>query len=208
MDNLEYLNQIAQSSRPVAPAKKSSGLFSSSIFKIAIGGIIAFFILIAVGSLLGSLGNKANELTKQLLLRTNNLNATITAYNPVVKPSGLRAIGSSLSTVLTHSSNQLNTYLVGDSEDKDEEATVPSEKITEEETTLINNLNSTLANAQLNGLLDRTYNNQLSLQVSLLLSLISELAARTKDQQLYDILESYYANLSTINRSLENYSGS
>ncbi len=205
MDNLEYLNQISKSNRPVSPVrKKSSGPLGSPIFKIAIGGIIGLVFILAFASLFSSLGKKASELTKQVLLRTNNLNSVVTEYNPAVKSSRLRAIGSSLTTVLTNSSTQLSAYLT--SVDGSKDATTPSNKTIATETAQLEELQLSLTNAKLNGLLDRTYENQLILQVSLLLSLISELESRTNDNELLTILSSYSSNLETIHSNLESYS--
>lgn len=205
MDNLEYLNQISKSNRPLRPArKKSSGPLGSPIFKIAIGGIIALVFILAFASLFSNLGKKAGELTKQVLLRTNNLNSVVAEYNPAVKSSRLRAIGSSLTTVLTNSSTQLSTYLASVDDSKD--PTTPGNKTIATETAQLEELQLALTNAKLNGVLDRAYENQLSLQVSLLLSLISELEDRTKDSELLSILSSYSSNLETIHSNLEAYS--
>ena len=78
-------------------------------------------------------------------------------------------------------------------------------KEAEEEAKLAENLNLSLGNAKLNGLLDRTYENQLTLQVSLLLSLTSQILARTKDEQLLEIVSSLHASLNTIHENLESY---
>ncbi len=99
MDSLEYLNQISKSNRPV---KKSSGDVSkTTIIKIAAGGIVLFVLIIAFGSLLGNLSSKVGNTTKQLYSRTDQVNSTLRTYNKSLKSSRLRAIGSSLQTVLT-----------------------------------------------------------------------------------------------------------
>lgn len=202
MDNLEYLKQISQSNRPVAK-ENNGGMSMGLIIKIAVGGVVLFFLLMAVGLLAGNLGGKTSTLTKQLYARTVSVNTTLTPYTQTVKSSRLRAIGTSLAAVLTNSSNQLSTYITSHNSKKD--ALVLSGKESEEEAKLAENLNLSLNNAKLNGLLDRTYENQLTLQVSLLLSLTSQILARSKDEQLLEIVSSLHASLNTIHENLESY---
>lgn len=202
MDNLTYLNQISQTNRPVKTTKKS-GVTNGLIAKIAIVGVVLFFIIMAFGAMIGNLNHKPSELTKQLYVRTTNLGKTVTDYNSALKSSRLRAIGVSLSTILTNSANQLSAYL---STDDSKNALVPSESTLETENSVIEELNTSLNNAKLNGILDRVYDNQIGLQVSLLLSQISGLEARTKDPILLEILSSYRSSLETIHQNIEAYS--
>lgn len=202
MDNLTYLNQISQTNRPVKTTKKG-GVTNRLIAKIAIVGVVLFFIIMAFGAMIGNLNHKPSELTKQLYVRTTNLGKTVTDYNSALKSSRLRAIGVSLSTILTNSANQLSAYL---STDDSKNALVPSESTLETENSVIEELNTSLNNAKLNGILDRVYDNQIGLQVSLLLSQISGLEARTKDPKLLEILSSYRSSLETIHQNIEAYS--
>lgn len=207
MDNLEYLNKI---SKPTTGAAKTTGkakLFgnNSAIWKIAIGGAVIFFLLMMLGNLMGSLNSKTSDLTKQLYTRSNNLNTVITANNKVLKSSRLRAIGLSLSAVLTNSTRELQAYLTPEGSDK-KKALVPDAKLAKTEQETLDNLQNILTNARLNGILDRTYSNQIGLQVALLLSMISELNARTKDAKLKEILATFHSNLQPIYQSLEEYS--
>lgn len=202
MDNLEYLKQISQSNRPVAK-EGNGGMSMGLIIKIAVCGVVLFFLLMAVGLLAGNLGGKTSTLTKQLYTRTVSVNTAFSPYTQTVKSSRLRAIGTSVAAVLTNSSNQLSTYIT--SHDSKKDALVLGGKEAEEEAKLAENLNLSLGNAKLNGLLDRTYENQLTLQVSLLLSLTSQILARTKDEQLLEIVSSLHASLNTIHENLESY---
>lgn len=205
MDNFAYLNQISKSAHAKStPTKKSGGLLSKfSIGKIALIGIVGFFLLMALGGLLGSINNKPKELSKQIYLRSTNLSSVLTTYNPSVKSSRLRSISVSLITVLNHTSSQLSAYIGG--EKYKEEDLLPKKKTAESETALTEELELSLNNAKLNGILDRIYENQLTLQVSLLLSLTSQLLARTKDESLISILSPFYYSLETIHNNLESY---
>lgn len=204
MDNLEYLQQISKSNRPVAPAQPTSKSNLSLIIKITIGGIISFVAILILGIALGNMGAKSSDLAKQIYIRSNNLNSTITTYNRSLKSSRLRSISSSLSGTLVNTSNQLSNYLTSTSDDS-KTALVPSEAITTSETELIDNLNTTLNNAKLNGILDRIYEHQIASQVSLLLALESQLLGRSPDEPLLSIIQQSYASLSTIQTSLEEY---
>jgi len=201
MNNLEYLNQISQETRPTS-AKKSNSL--SLIIKIAVGGIAAFLFIMCVGLVLNAGKSSPTDLTKQLYVRTANLNTTLTTYNKSLKSSQLRAIGTSLNGVLTGASASLSNYLLPEGGEKGD--LNPPEKLLTAETTTDEELNTTLNNAKLNGILDRVYANQIQLQVSLLISFIAQLEPRTKDEALLDIITQYQSNLYIIEQSLKTYS--
>lgn len=204
MDNFEYLNQISQSNRPVKRSLKPSGPKTSLIIKLSVAGVLLFFLLMAFGSLLGNLGGKETELTKQVYTRTTNLNTVLNTYNRDLKSSQLRAIGASLSAILTNASNQLSAYIVSNSKG-DKKALVLDEKTAASEASILEELNTSLTNAKLNGVLDRYYDNQIGLQVSLLLSQTSALLARTKDPNLIAIISTLHSSLETIHQSIEAY---
>lgn len=206
MDNLEYLQQISKSNRPVAPAKPVRKFQQFSlIIKIAIGGLIGFIAILILGLALGNMGAKSSELAKQIYVRANNLNSSITTYNRSLKSSRLRSISTSLSGTLLNTTNQLSNYL-GSLEDKSSTALVPSDAaIVTQETENLDSLNLALNNAKLNGILDRTYEHQISLQVSLLLTLESQLLGRSPEEPLRSIIQQSYASLSTIQTSFEEY---
>lgn len=205
MDNFEYLNQISQANRPVKHSLKSSNNPKTGlIVKLSVAGVVLFFLLMAIGSMLSNLSHKSNDLVKQIYTRSTNLNSVLTTYNRDLKSSQLCAIGTSLSTILTNASNQLATYLTKDGKDKD--ALTLDEKTAASESALIEDLNFSLTNAKLNGILDRYYDNQIGLQVSLLLSQTSELLARTKDSNLVTIISNFHSSLETIHQSIEAYS--
>lgn len=201
MNNLEYLNQISQETRPTA-AKKSASM--SLIIKIAVGGLLAFLFIMCLGMALGSGKTTPTDLTKQLYVRTANLNTSLTTYNKSLKSSQLRAIGTSLNGVLTSASASLTNYLSSEG-DKDADLN-PPEKLLAVETETIESLDTALNNAKLNGILDRVYANQIQLQVSLLMSLGSELLARTKDPELEKIVTDMNTSLQTVHDSLAAYS--
>jgi len=201
MDNLEYLNHIAKSNRPTKSAK--SGVTNSLIVKILVGGLLLFALIFIIGGMLGG-STKSSDLVKQLYTRTTNLESTLGTYNPSLKSSKLRAIGLSLVGTLANASSQISSYITTTDDSKN--ALVPKEEIMNQETENNNALNLALENAKLNGILDRTYATQIQLQVSLLLSLISQLSSRSDDEALINILNNYASSLTIIEQSFQNFS--
>lgn len=204
MDNFEYLNQISQSNRPVKHNFKASGPKTGLIVKLSVAGAVLFFLLMAIGAMLGNLNSKSNDLTKQLYTRTANLYSVLTTYNRDLKSSRLRAIGVSLASILTNTSNQLSTYIT--TRDQSKDALVLDDKTAASEAALVETLDTSLTNAKLNGVLDRYYDNEIGLQVSLLLAQTSQLLARTKDAELTRILTDFHDSLETIHQNIENNS--
>ena len=205
MDNLEYLQQISQSNRPSAPAKQSR-IPIALIGKILLGIIVVIALIAGISVLANNSSNKSEDLTQQFYLRVNNINQVATNYTRQLKSSQLRSINVSLTGALTNTSNQLSGYAATHNEDGKKDPLAPKEEVLAAEAAAINGLNTTLTNAKLNGILDRIYANQIHLQVSLLLSMASELSNRTDDADLLQILAQFTSSLSVIEQSLDNYS--
>ncbi len=202
MNNLEYLNHISQSNRPTPQSKKAMAGFGI-IWKVLIGGLVATALLIGIGVLINNGSSRATDLTIQLSARTTAVNKVISDYNKSLKSSQLRSINYSLSGTLTGVSSQLSHY-ISETYAKDSPATM-KEETTLYESQLIGSTNGALSNAKINGTLDRAYYTQISLQVSLMMSLVEELMARDKDPALHEILEPFYSNLDAINKALADY---
>ncbi len=204
MNNLEYLNQISQSSRPVSTKKTASSKFPIALIAKIIGiGLAVLMVILLIGGVISNINSRVPELTKQVYTRSVNLDKTLKTYNKLLKSSRLRSIGSSLDATLTGTQNQLETYLESKYGKK---ATTPKDSILEEETNMTEKLERNLTNARLNGILDRMYKNQIEYQVSLLLSMCSELETRAKDEELLKIITQMDSNLTTIQESFEAYS--
>ena len=202
MDNFAYLNEISASNRPVKnPAAAPKSLKTAIIVKIVAAGAVLFFLLMAVGALVGNLKGKTDSLLKQLYLRTTNMSTIMEDYNRDLKSSDLRSLAASLAGTLTNATNQL----AGVMGTEDPEDAAPDAATTEEETAVLNELNTSLTNARLNGILDRAYANLVGLQVSLIMSMISELEARTDDAELLKVLSTYRGNLEVLHQGFEAY---
>lgn len=199
MDRQAYLNQISQTTKPI---EQKESVLSPKIFKFAAIGIGLTIFLVIIGSLLKNLNNKEFLLTQQLDLRTTNLIETIEEYNKQVKSPALRSIGTSFSAILSDTNRDIEEYLVQEYEFDPKKADA---KIMKQETELIDDLNKSLENARLNGILDRTYVNKLDLQITLMLSLESDIISRTKKPELRSMLEKSSDSLKTLQNTIEGY---
>lgn len=210
MDNFEYLNQIAQSTKPQPkPSRLRSMLSGSSIMKFLACGLVIFVLLLGLSIISSNTSKKTRELREQIVTRATNLNATLQTYGPRLKSSQLRSINSSLSSALSDGLTQMENYNKSkESEQKKKKSKKKDkkeQKAAEEEEQIKNELDTSLQNARLNGLLDRVYANQINLQVSRLTSIISQLNTRTHDEALKSILEQFYSNLNVIHANFENF---
>lgn len=199
MNNVDYLNQISASTKPTT---KSNSLLSS---KPLIIGLIAAAVLSIIIIIVGIINNNSTSdtsLLTQLGLRLDNLNAAIETYNPHIKSSSLRSSGVSLASVLESTSLNLKPILEQEKIDLDK----ADKKVLESETTLSDSFNNSLEAGKLNGILDRTYASEMALQISLLISLESELYNHTKDDSLKSILSSSFDNLKTLYPNFNDFS--
>ena len=198
---MPYLDKIAESNRP---AKATTGPFPFPP-KVMIGLGIAvgvIFLIIIVASIFGG-GDKDSEqsLVQKLNLRSTNLSRTIETYNRNVKSSKLRSMGSSLRTVLNETASRTTTILTEDFNSK------KSDKGAEEsEKTYIEEVNTALENAKLNGLLDRDFVREMTYQIGLILSMESDILGKTKKDNLKEFLNSSYSNLESLYNDFSEYS--
>lgn len=204
MDGQSYLDQISQNTKPATPTSKFnlSGILSSTIFKIIAGAVLFVILAIIFGSILSNANNKGKLFAEQLSVRLANLTETTSNCNEYLKNSDLRSFNAQFSTVLTDTNSKLSTFLAEKLEFNPQK---PPENIAKQETDFINELNSELENARLNGLLDRTYVNKIQTQISLILSLEESIRERAKDLALAEILNSSASNLENLLNKLQTF---
>lgn len=205
MDNFEYLQKISQSNRPAQKPSRLSHINGSLILKILLGGILAGAILIAVGIVINAGPAHATDVAQQLYMRMGNVNQIISTYNKSLKSSQLRSIDYSLSGTISGTMPQLSSYITT-TNSKSKSPLTPPANIVNEEAAMNASVNAGLANAKLNGTLDRIYAAQIHMQVSLLMTLTSELLERDQDQALNNILGPFFSNLVVIEDTLNNLS--
>ncbi|MBQ2660415.1 hypothetical protein IJF86_03315 [Candidatus Saccharibacteria bacterium] len=194
MDNISYLNQISASAQP----KKSDSLFGDKKLHIFFISAAAIFIACILFAIINSIVNRETDYLPRLNLRAQNLSSVIKTYNPHVKSSSLRAAGASLSSIIDNITTALPAYI-------DTEKELP-ESITSEESDILSGITTSLAEAKINGLLDRAYARELSYGVSLLISLETEALNHAKNDSAKTFLSSSMDSLNNILPAFSNFS--
>ncbi len=204
MNNMDYLNQISGANNPQPQKQSIGGLFSKKFLYIIGGLLILAILLIILGSIIGKSSNKDKDLMDRINLRITNLGTITQEYGRTTKSSSLRSVNASLYSVLNNTSATFtpvyNEKYITEGEN------VISPTIQQEEDEHATSLRNSLNNAKINGLLDRTYAREITLEISLLLSLESEAIERTKYQEIKDVLNDSYTNLNNVYTKFYAYS--
>ena len=200
MDNKAYLEKIASETRISKP--KATGFLgklglSPMMKKLLIGAVAVAFFFIILGTALGG-GDK-----DKLSLRTTNLVSVIEHYTPYVKSSKLRSLGNSLKAVINQVNYAANTSLADDFDAK-------GSKPQKEQTTLDEDawrleLEESLENARLNGILDRVYSRDYAYQIGMLISLENDIIKKSKKENLTSALEKSLPNLDQLYDQFDNF---
>ena len=204
MDNETYLEHIAAQAQPSSKAGK---LLSPGIIKLIAGAVIALILIIVLGSVLSSANQKTITMYEKFYLRITNLSATngpLATYGKELKSSDLRLLSSTLLSSLTVTARDLGGVL-GDL--KVDAAAISTEASTEAAGALAT-YTAALSDAKLNGLLDRTFATSTTLQISLLISMESEIAEKTDNTSLATIVAKSKADLQALLLEFEDYSNS
>lgn len=202
MDNQTYLNQIAVKPTP----NQGIGRFlSPAIIKLIIGAVIALIFIIILGSILNSANQKTIDLYASFNLRIQNLissNGPLATYTKDLKSSDLRNLSGTLQSSLNSTAKELSGLLSS--------LGVDTSNISEtaQSDANISSYTSELANAKLNGVLDRTFASSTSLQISILLSMESEIRAKTDNSSLASLVDRSSADLETLLTQFTDYSNS
>ena len=209
MNNKDYLNQIASEARPLE--RKAPGFFGKTLnlsmkqLKI-IGGVIISMILVLIIGLIVSSSNKNGErdYVDMAYLRTDDLSSVIESYRTEIRSSKLRSMAMSLKSVLSETNYILATSLADDFGAKD--SSKPAKASTaEKEEAIIGELSAVLENARLNALLDRVFAREFAYQISLLISLETDVISHTKKEPLKTNLTSARTNLEAIHSEFDNF---
>ena len=207
MDNQTYLNQIAVKQ---TTSRGIGNFFTPTMIKIIIGAVIALIFVIILGSILNSANQKTIDLYTAFHLRLQNLtagNGPLSTYTKNLKSSDLRSpdlrsLAGNLQTYLTSTSLEMSSLLSTlkvDTSNPSEQATADSN---------ISSYTSELADAKLNGVLDRTFASSTALQISILLSMESEIRAKTDNSSLANLMDRSSADLNKLLAQFTNYSNS
>lgn len=210
MNNKDYLERIASEARPLT--KKAPGFFGNTLnlsmkqLKI-IGIAVAAVILVLFVAMIASSGNKNSErdYVDTAYLRTKDLSDVIDEYRTYIRSSELRSMAMSLRSILTETNYNLATSLSNDFGAKTPEKP-DKESTATKEAALIGELSDSLEAARLNALLDRVFAREYTYQISLLISLETDIINRTKKEPLKSNLTSSRSNLETLHEQFDSFS--
>ena len=201
MDRQEYLNQISATNQPTKSPK--SGIFASKFFWVGVIGVAAFILIMIIGSALGGGGTSAKDKLYALILHINNTSELIGEYQSNVKSSELRSHSASLSSILANTNKGLNDYATSKYNFKEKD--IPK-KITEEETTAKDELQSELFEAKINGILDRVYAHKMASEISLITTRESQLLKSANNDDLKEALTTSYNSLNNLYSKFNDFS--
>ena len=210
MNNKDYLDKIASEARPLtasAPGFLGSALHLSMKQLKIIGIAIAAIFLVLIIAMIASSGNKNTErdYVDTAYLRTKDLSKVIDDYRTKIRSSELRSMAMSLKSVLLETNYALSSTLTNNFEAKNPD-TPEKESTATDETAIIGELTASLEEARLNALLDRVFAREYTYQISLLISLETDIINRTKIDLLKSSLTSSRSNLETLHEQFDNFS--
>ena len=201
MDGQDYLNQIASS---VRPEKKSRFSFiGSPIFKVIAIGVVLFAIVMIAGSSLTASRTGVKDQAILLKLRIDNTLDIITKYQPTVKSSELRSSSASLYSVLSNTSRDLTDVMTDIYKYKPGKEEKKLTKVADLER---DGLESSLAEAKINGILDKVYASKMSYEISLIMSREASLYSATSNSALMEVLKTSYDSLDNLHAGFDEFS--
>lgn len=208
MNNKEYLEQISSEIRKSkTPKKQFLGLdISPKLLRFLIGAVVASILIIIIGSIISSGGNKNSErdLVDRIYLRSTSLSTTITNFNKLLKSSELRSMGTSLNSVLTETSYSISTILTNDFGSSNP-SKLEKESLATEETERQTILEGDLETGRLKGQLDRVYASDFAYEIAMLISLESEASAKTNKENLKSALATSTTNLEKLHEQFDSF---
>lgn len=210
MDNMAYLQQIAGTNNTLDTNAKKDGFFSKifNIWTLLIGGglfILLMIALVVVGAM-NKVDTKDQDLMQQSYFMASYMTEnTFSEYNEDIKNSDIRNMSASFKAILQEIILKDKEFLMDrheiDVDDLEEEPVATDEKDKIEE------LNETLKLGRLNGVFDRTWLREMTMQIAIIRSYQSEIAARTKDEEIKDFSERIESNLTNVYNQFHDFKG-
>ena len=182
------------------PAKPKIKI-SPRIIALLAGLVIVAILVMVCTSMLESMRQKPILLSEQLVARLTNSVAVIDEYSGDLYASSARTLAASLRDSLVGTSTELTTYLSENYGYKLDTAKKSETWLAE--TTYTETLTADFENARLNGILDRTFAREAVLLIAEVLSIESEIMARTESEQLTTILQNSTASLENLSNGFE-----
>lgn len=187
-----YLDQIAPK-----PASKLDFFKKKPVIigAIALGAILIILIIASLSSVFSASKVQSEKLYERLVATQK---ITTSASNNL-KSSNLKATNSQLNLDLTNMVRDLGTILT----DQKIDPKGISKNITNSESSA--STLSTLEDARLNDDYDQVYIREMNYQLQNVLALMSQLDKSSNNQKLKTFISSSYSDLTTIQKSLENF---
>ncbi len=188
---IDYLNQIA----PQAPKKP---LFEFTLGKVAIVGIILIILVIIISVISGALANGQKEPWQRLSARVAATTILATDATDNIKNSQLRSLNSDLKLFLTNTARDIEQPLLarGITVEK-----IPASILAQESS---ESVASKLEDGRLNNKFDITYAREMSYQLTLLLSLLEQLAGSSSGAT-QEMLQTAHQNLTPIHDGMQGF---
>lgn len=209
MNNKDYLDKIASENRPLTA--KAPGFLGNKLnltmtqIKI-IGGVAGAILLVFIVAMIATSGDKNPELkyVDQAYLRAEGLTNVIEDNRKLIRSSKLRSMAMSLNAVLTELSYILANSIVEDFGAKSV-SDINKKPIAAKEEEAMGELADTLEAARLNAVLDRVFAREFTYQISLLISMETDIINHTKKEPLKTNIESSRTNLETIHEEFDSF---
>lgn len=200
MNDIDYLSQIAKDNRAVQNSSSKEHILDPKWIKLIIGAVVAVVLMMIIGGILGNMGNGQRDSLDRIYARAKNLNGIVGEYNRKIKSSELRAMGNSLSTVLSETDKKVSELLSSEYDTKE-----ANKEITTAEDEHIAAVKASLEYGRMNGFLDRYFVREMSREIVLLMSLETEAIDRTSSSAVKEALVNSWNNLSRLASQFENY---
>lgn len=193
MDGKEYLEQISSAARPKPKSKTS--FISSPIFKVIVGGVVAFVLIAIIGAILSGSKKGLKEQAIALKLQIDSAIEVIGEYQPSLKSSDLRSSSASLRDILSNTNQELQEFL----QSKYNYKSGNDDKNLKEEIDAAEDvLKTDLFQAKINGILDRIYAHKMAYQISTITTKEASIINSTSNEELKSLLTNSYTSLSNL----------
>ncbi|HRF28017.1 MAG TPA: hypothetical protein PL051_00020 [Candidatus Saccharibacteria bacterium] len=190
--SIDYLNKIATP----APQKTASPW----LIWVLIGGVLVA--ITALVLFIFSLSGKSTESLKSFDERIIVLQDTSKSASKIIQNSQLRSTNSNLAIILTNSKRDLQESLDA------KKIKVEEKKLSSEVTKESEKLASTLEDARLNAVYDRTYAREMAYYIKKLRLQMEGLYNGTNDKTLRSTLEDIDSSIAPIGESFSKYNAS
>ena len=148
---------------------------------------------------------KTDEKTRVISLRLHisNTNSIIQKYQPNLKSSDLRSNTASLASILSMAEKNVGDYLVEKYNLKDKNI---SKKILDQAEINYQEIDETLFEAKITGVLDRMYAHKMSYEISTIMAEEAQIINATKEDWLKETLSASYESLENLYGKFNDFS--